>query len=118
MTAHRQERLTEEIRQEIEVMLAGELKDPRLLGSVSVTEVRLAPDWKKARIFVVVPGSPAEQAATLEGLAAASAYIRHELAERLRLRRSPEIIFVLDRSEEYGQHIDELLRQAKERPGK
>jgi ribosome-binding factor A len=113
MTPHRHERLAEEIRQEIEVMLAGELKDPRLLGSVGVTEVRLAPDLKKARIFVAVAGSQAEQAATLEGLAAAAAYVRRELAERLRLRRSPEIIFVLDRSEEYGRHIEKLLRQVK-----
>jgi ribosome-binding factor A len=118
MTAHRQERLAEEFRQEIEVMLAGELKDPRLLTSVSVSEVRLAPDMKKARIFVAVAGSPAEQAATLEGLAAAAAYVRRELAERLRLRRSPEIIFVLDRSEEYGQRIEKLLRQVKEPQGK
>jgi len=113
MAAHRQERLSEEIRQEVETMLAGELKDPRLQSSVSVTEVRLAGDMKTARIFVAVAGSPAEQAATLEGLEAATSYVRHELAERLQLRRSLEIIFMLDRSEEYGQRIDELLRRAK-----
>jgi len=46
-------------------------------------------------------------------LEAATSYVRHELAERLQLRRSLEIIFMLDRSEEYGQRIDELLRRAK-----
>ncbi len=113
MTTHRHERLAEEIRQEVEVMLAGELKDPRLAAPVGVTEVRLAPDMRQVRIFVAVGGSPDEQRAALEGLEAAAGFIRHELTERLRLRRSPEIFFMLDRSEEYGQHIDELLRQVK-----
>jgi ribosome-binding factor A len=117
MTTHRHERLAEEIRQEIEVMLAGELKDPRLEGSVNVTEVRLAPDLRSARVFVTVAGSPGERQATLRGLEAAAGYVRHELAERLQLRRSPELLFLLDRSEEYGQHIDELLRQVKKPEG-
>ncbi len=113
MTTHRHERLAEEIRQEIEVMLAGELKDPRLQGLVAVTEVRLAPDLKLVRVFVTVAGVPGEQHAALKGLEAAAGYVRHELAERLQLRRSPEILFLLDRSEEYGRHIDDLLRQVK-----
>jgi ribosome-binding factor A len=113
MTTHRHERLAEEIRQEVEVMLAGELKDPRLQASVSVTEVRLAPDLRQVRIFVVVAGSPDEQRAALQGFEAAAGYVRHELTERLRLRRSPEVLFLLDRSVEYGQRIDELLRQVK-----
>ena len=94
-------------------MLAGELKDPRLAGMLTVTAVRLSPDLKHARIFVSVMGSEAERASTLAGLTAAAGYVRHELTERLRLRRGPEIQFVLDRSEEYGQHIEELLRQTK-----
>lgn len=113
VAGHRHERIAEEIRHEISAMLAGELKDPRLAGLVTVTEVRVSPDLKEARVFVSVMGTDAEQDSALAGLAAAAGYVRHELTERLQLRRGLEIHFVLDRSEEYGQHIEELLRQAK-----
>ncbi len=94
-------------------MLAGELKDPRLAVLATVTEVRLSPDMKQARVYVNVAGDEAEQDAALKGLTAASGFIRHELAERLQLRRTPELHFVLDHSEEYGRRIDDLLRQSK-----
>lgn len=94
-------------------MLAGELKDPRLAVLATVTEVRLSPDMKQARVYVSVAGNEAEQDAALAGLAAASGFIRHELAERLQLRRTPELLFVIDRSEQYGQRIDDLIRQTK-----
>ncbi len=110
---HRHERIAEEIRHEVSAMLAGELKDPRLAGLVTVTEVRVTPDLKQARIFVSVMGTGAEQALTLAGLTAAAGYVRHELTERLQLRRGPEVHFVLDRSEEYGQRIEQLLHQTK-----
>lgn len=113
VTGHRRERIAEEILHEVSAMLAGELKDPRLAGMLTVSAVRVSPDLKHARIFVSVMGSEAERASTLAGLTAAAGYVRHELTERLGVRRAPEIHFVLDRSEEYGQHIEELLRQAK-----
>lgn len=111
---HRHERIAEEIRHEVSAMLSGELKDPRLSGLVTVTEVRVSPDLKRARIFVSVMGTASEQASALEGLAAATGFIRRELSMRLQLRRSPDLSFVHDQSEEYGQHIDELLRKARE----
>jgi ribosome-binding factor A len=110
---HRHERVAEEIRHEVGAMLAGELKDPRIAGLVTVTEVRVTPDLKHARVFVSVMGSEAEQSSTLAGLAAACGYVRREVGRRLQLRRGPEIRFVLDRSEEYSQHIEDLLRQTK-----
>ena len=113
VAGHRHERVAEEIRHEVSAMLAGELKDPRLAGLVTVTEVRVSPDLKKARIYVSVMGTQAEQTSTLQGLAAAAGYVRHELTERLQMRRAPEVHFVLDHTEEYGQRIEELLRQTK-----
>jgi ribosome-binding factor A len=110
---HRHERVAEEIRHEIGVMVAGELKDPRIEGLVTITEVRVTPDLKNARVYVSVTGSEAEQRTTIQGLTAAVGYVRHELAERLQMRRAPDIHFVLDHSEEYAQRIDELLRQVK-----
>jgi ribosome-binding factor A len=113
IAGHRPERIAEEIRIEVSVMLAGELKDPRLAVPMEITEVRMSADMKHARIYVNVTGSEAERNDTLQGLAAAAGYIRHELIERLRMRRTPEITFVLDQSQEYGHHIDELLRKTK-----
>ncbi|HEX5424276.1 MAG TPA: 30S ribosome-binding factor RbfA [Candidatus Acidoferrales bacterium] len=110
---HRFERVAEEINHEVSLMLAGELKDPRLAGSVSVTEVRVSPDLGTVRVYVQIAGEPNERAATLDGLKAASGFIRHELVERLQLRRAPDVLFQPDESEEYGRHIDDLLRQAR-----
>jgi ribosome-binding factor A len=110
---HRHERIGEEIRHELAIMVAGELKDPRIEGLVTVTEVRVTPNLKHARVFVSVMGSEAEQSRTIRGLVAAMGYIRHELTERLQIRRAPEIHFILDHSEEYSQRIEELLRQTK-----
>jgi ribosome-binding factor A len=109
----RHQRVAEEILHELGIMVAGELKDPRIEGLVTVTEVRVTPDLKHARVFVSVIGSEAEQKSTIRGLFAAVGYIRHQLTERIQLRRAPEIHFTLDHSEEYAQRIEELLRKAK-----
>jgi ribosome-binding factor A len=107
----RSERIAEEIRNEVMLMLAGELKDPRLAVPLVVTEVRVAPGLKTVRIFVQFHGSDEERAEALKGLKAASKYVRHELVERLRLRRAPDVLFIPDDSEEYGHRIDELLKK-------
>ena len=90
---YRPERIAEEIRNEVSLMLAGELKDPRLAVPLIVTEVRVAPGMRTVRVFVQLEGDTTERAEALKGLKAASGYIRHELVERLRLRRAPEICF-------------------------
>src|ERR1700730_16564151 len=110
---HRHERVGEEILHELGTMVAGELKDPRIAALVTVTEVRVTPDLKHARVFVSVIGTEAEQKSTIRGLAAAVGYIRHELTQLIQLRRAPEVHFILDHSEEYSQRIEELLRQTR-----
>ena len=108
---HRSERVAEEIRHEVSLMLAGELKDPRLALPLNVTEVRVASGMRQARVYVQLEGSEEERGAALEGLHAAAGFIRHELVERLQLRRAPEVLFVPDQSEEYAQRINDLLRK-------
>jgi ribosome-binding factor A len=111
VAGHRPERIAEEIRHEVSLMLAGELKDPRLAAGLDVTEVRVSPDLRQVRVYVHVLGDEGERASALAGLEAASGYVRHELVERLQLRRAPEVSFVSDESEEYGARIDDLLRK-------
>jgi len=111
---HRHERVGEEIAHEINAMLAGELKDPRLEGNVSVSQVRVQPDMKHARVFVSVrTENTKEQGDAIKALEHASGYIRHELIERLQLRRLPELHFTLDLSQEHVERIEQLLKQMK-----
>ena len=112
-TNHRHERVGEEIAHEINAMLAGELKDPRLEGSVIVSEVRVQPDMKHARVFISVKGTAEEQTDAISALEHAAGFIRHELVERLQLRRLPELHFALDLSEERVERIEQLLREVK-----
>jgi ribosome-binding factor A len=110
---HRHERVGEEIAHEINAMLAGELKDPRLEGSVVASEVRVQPDMKHARVFISVIGSNKEQSDAIKALEHASGYIRRELVERLQLRRLPELHFTLDLSQEHVERIEQLLKEMK-----
>jgi ribosome-binding factor A len=111
---HRHERVGEEIAHEINAMLAGELKDPRLEGNVCVSEVRVQPDMKHARVFVSVrTENSKEQVDAIKALEHASGFIRHELIERLQMRRLPDLHFTLDLSQEHMERIEQLLKQMK-----
>jgi ribosome-binding factor A len=111
---YHRERLGEALREEIETILEGELGDPRI-GLVNVSAVRLADNARTAHVLVVVEGNDEETERSLEGLQAAIGFIRHELVERLHLRRSPELLFQLDRSRKYEARVDELLKRAKKK---
>jgi ribosome-binding factor A len=110
---HRHERVGEEIAHEINAMLAGELKDPRLEGMVVVSEVRVQPDMKHARVFISARGTNKEQSDAVKALEHAAGYIRSELIERLQLRRLPELHFSLDLSQEHVERIEQLLKEMK-----
>jgi ribosome-binding factor A len=114
---YQRERRVEALREEIDVILEGELGDPRI-GLAAVTEVVLAPGAKTARVFVRVDGNDEEADQTLQGLNAAKGFIRHQLADRLGLRHAPELIFLIDRSEQYASRIDELLGRTRKRKSK
>lgn len=107
-------RVGEALREEIETLVEGELADPRI-GLVSVTAVHIADDGRSAQVWVNVEGDDLDAEESLEGLAAAKEYIRHELVERLRLRRAPELVFRLDRAELEKARVEELLARAKKR---
>jgi ribosome-binding factor A len=111
---HHRERLGEAMREEIETILEGELGDPRI-GLVNVSEVHLAEDGRSARVYVVVEGDDQEAERTLQGLLNATSFIRHQLADRLRLRHPPELLFQLDRSRQYEARIEELLKRTKKK---
>ena len=113
VTYHRG-RVGEALREEIETLVEGELADPRI-GLVSVTAVHIADDGRSAQVWVNVEGDDHDADESLEGLEAAKSYIRHELVERLRLRRAPELVFRLDRADQEKARVEELLSRAEKR---
>ncbi|MBI3478593.1 MAG: 30S ribosome-binding factor RbfA [Acidobacteria bacterium] len=114
---YHRDRLGEAIREEIETILEGELGDPRI-GLVSVSTVLMADDSRSARVMVNVEGDDDEAERSLEGLNAAKNFVRHEIAERLRLRRPPELFFQVDRTHKAEGRVEELLDRAKKRARK
>lgn len=111
---HHRGRLGEALREEIETLVEGELADPRI-GLVNVTGVHLADDGRSAQVLVDVEGDEMEAERSLQGLEAAKAYIRREIADRLRLRRAPELFFRVDRSEWEKARVEELIERVKKR---
>jgi ribosome-binding factor A len=106
--------LGEALREEIETLVEGELADPRI-GLVNVTGVHVADDGRSAQVLVDVEGDEMEAERSLQGLEAAKAYIRREIADRLRLRRAPELFFRVDRSEWEKARVEELIERVKKR---
>ena len=109
--AHRIERVNNLIRREISELLQRQVKDPRLGNFVIVTEVSASPDLKHAKIFVSCISTKVKKQEMLNGLAAASGFLRNELARRLKLRRIPELSFQWDDSIERGTHLLEVIDQ-------
>lgn len=109
----RAERLAHQLRNEIAELIERGLKDPRI-GFATVAGVELTADLRHARVRVSVLGSAEEQENTLAGLSSAAGFIRHEIGQRLRLRYSPDLTFVLDHGAEESQRIEMLLQKLKE----
>ena len=102
-------RIDEEYRREISQIISYELKNPNVTGMISVTKVKVTNDLKYAKVYVSILNSKNIKD-TLAGLKKSSGYIRSELAKRVNLRNTPEIIFELDDSLEYGARIDSILK--------
>jgi ribosome-binding factor A len=111
---HHRERLAVALREELATIVEGELADPRI-GLATVSEVLLSPDGKSARVFVTVDGDDRQQEKALQGLQSAKNFIRRQMVDRLGLRHAPELIFQLDKSEQYGARIDQLLQRISKR---
>ena len=107
----RPERVAETIKREMAEILSRKMRDPRLGGMISVTDVEVTPDLSMARIYVSVLAEGEERDQALAALARSQGFVRHELAPRLGLREMPSVRFVLDTSIERGARVEELLRR-------
>lgn len=114
---HHRNRKQETLREEIGVIIDGELTDPRI-GFASVTEVTLEPGGKSGHVYIAVTGTELDEQRTLEGLRAAKGYIRAQLLERMGTRHVPDLSFQIDRSEKINARMDTLLTRMKKREGR
>lgn len=106
---NRLERINEELKKEISNIINYELNNPNVTGLISVTKAKITPDLKYAKVYVSILNSKNIKE-TLAGLKKSSGYIRSEIAKRINLRITPELIFELDDSIEYGAKIDSILK--------
>ncbi len=102
-------RIDEELKKEISNIINYNLKNPKITGMISVTRAKITPDLKYAKVYVSILNSKNIKE-TLANLKKSSGFIRSEIAKRINLRITPELIFVLDDSMEYGARIDQILK--------
>jgi len=108
----RKDQLSHLIAHELSDLIA-QMKDPRI-GFASVTGVDLSTDLRHAKVYISVMGSQAEQRASMAALTHATGFLRSELAHRLTIRYTPELVFRLDESIARGVRVLELLNQEGE----
>ena len=108
----RMERVQELMKQELSKIILQDLKDPRI-GFVTVTAVDVSSDLRNAKVYVSLMGSEQQIADSWRGLQSSRGFLRREIGHRVRLRYTPELTLELDKSVDYGVHIQELLQQIK-----
>lgn len=116
--SRRVDRINGLLRQEISQLLAREIKDPRLGGVISITQVQTAGDLRSARVFVSVLGDRETQESALDGIQSAAAFLRRELRDRLKLRYVPFLKFALDDSLAGADAVLRLMNELQAEPGR
>jgi ribosome-binding factor A len=115
MSSRRIDRINGLLRQEISELLSREIKDPRLEGVISITQVKTSSDLRSARVYVSVLGDEAAKQSAMEGIQSAATFLRRELRDRLTLRHVPHMKFVLDESIEDADHLLRIMDQIRDR---
>ncbi|MDC3414098.1 30S ribosome-binding factor RbfA [Aquibacillus sp. 3ASR75-11] len=110
MSDLRVNRVGEQMKKELGDILGKKIKDPRV-GFVTVTDVEVTGDLQQAKVFISVLGDEKQKQDTLMGLAKAKGFIRSEIGKRIRLRKTPELLFEFDEAIEKGNRIEHILRE-------
>jgi len=107
----RNERVRKALMREISDVLFREIKDPQICGMVSITDVDVSSDNSAARVFYSVYGDDEVKEKTSKALERHVGQIRHEIGKRIRLRKTPSLLFILDNSMERGAKMMELINK-------
>ena len=111
---NRSDRIAQQIKRELaEIIQRNEIKDDRLGGLISITEVQVSGDLRSVKVYFSVYGEESQKIGTLAALEGASGFLRGEICRRLGIRFAPELVFKLDDSLEKGQKVLELLDKIK-----
>jgi ribosome-binding factor A len=110
MTPGRMRRVDEAVREVLGDAIAKDIKDPRV-GFVTVTDVKTSPDLRHARVYVSVLGEPTRRRDTLAGLASAHGFLQRRVADELRLKHTPELVFSYDDTAERGMRVSQLIAE-------
>ena len=103
-------RINEELKKELNQVLNYELKNSNVTGMLSVTRVKITPDFKYAKVYVSIYNSKNIKK-TMDGLKESAGFIRSRLAKTVNLRITPELVLEIDDSLEYGARIDSILKE-------
>ncbi len=114
MSYQRIDRISEEVRREVDAIIRDELSDPRIDGTFSITRAEVTGDLRFAKIYVSVLEED-KQEGLMAALKNARGYIRRALGQRMIIRYTPELIFVQDRNIAYGVHIAKVLAETMSR---
>lgn len=106
----RSNRIGEQMKKELSDIIGRKLKDPRV-GFVTVTDVAVTGDLQQATVYISVLGDEKQREDTLKGLEKAKGFMRSEVGQRIRLRKTPELFFEFDESIDYGNRIETLISQ-------
>ena len=112
--SRRIDRVNELLRLEISQVLARQIKDPRLSGVITITEVKTTPDLRNALVLLSVMGDQEAKKSALAGIESAAKFLRRELRGRLTLRYVPFLRFALDDSLEHADRLMRIMNQIQE----
>ena len=112
MSYQRIDRISEQVRREVDLIVREQVSDPRVKGTFSITRAEVTRDLRYAKIFVSVLESENREP-LMKALKNAAGFVRHELGKRMIIRYAPEILFEEDHNIEYGIHISSILKQVQ-----
>ena len=112
MSYQRIDRISEQVRREVDRIIRESLSDPRIRGTFSVTRAEVTRDLRYAKIYISIL-EEADRAPMMAALKKAAGFVRHELGQSMIIRYAPEILFELDNNIEYGIHIASVLKQVR-----
>ena len=116
MVQFRRQRLGDQLQVELAVLIQREVRDPRV-GFVTVTEVRMSPDLRHARVYVSILGEEEQKEESLAALDRARGFLKAQIGKRLRLRHVPELRFTVDETLDHAERIESLLEGTTDRDG-
>jgi ribosome-binding factor A len=112
MDTHRNQRVSEALREELGELISYELSDPRI-GDATVTEVLVSPDMRHAQVRLHMSEAKSEQEQTIQALDGARHFLRRQLAERLNMFRVPELHFEADLSPGAAERMEQILKRMR-----